>query len=106
MPKYMLQASYTAEGLKGLLKDGGSKRKTAASIAIESVGGKLEAFYFAFGETDAIAIMDIPDNVSASAAALATAASGAVRIKTVALLTPEEVDEATKKRVAYSPPGA
>ncbi len=106
MPKYMLQASYTTEGLRGLLKDGGSKRKTAASVAIESVGGKLEAFYFAFGETDAFAIIDVPDNVSASAAALATAASGAVQIKTVALLTPEEVDDAARKKVAYSPPGA
>ena len=105
MAKYLIEASYTTEGLKGLLKDGGSKRKSAASVAMESVGGRVEAFYFAFGETDAFAIVDVPDNVAAVAAALSTAASGAVRIKTTALLTPEEMDQATKKTVAYTPPG-
>jgi uncharacterized protein with GYD domain len=105
MAKYLLQASYTEEGLKGLLKDGGSKRRAAAEEALKSVGGRVDAFYFAFGEADAYVIADIPDNVSATAASLTVNASGAVRVKTVVLMTPEEVDQATKKKVTYSAPG-
>jgi uncharacterized protein with GYD domain len=105
MAKYLLQASYTTEGLKGLLKDGGSKRRAAAEETVKGLGGKLEAFYFAFGDHDAYVIVDVPDNVSATAASLAVNASGAVRVKTTVLLTPEEVDQATKKTVAYRPPG-
>ena len=105
MPKYLLQASYTLEGLKGLLKDGGSKRRAAAEEALRSVGGKVEAFYFAFGESDAIVLVDVPDQVSATAAALAVNASGAVQVRTTVLITPEEVDQATKKAVTYRPPG-
>ena len=106
MPKYLIQAKYTGDGVKGLLEEGGSKRRAAANIAMESVGGKVEAFYFAFGEHDAFAIVDLPDNVSAAAAALRTAASGAMEIRTTALLTPEEIDDAGKRKVAYSPPGS
>ena len=105
MAKFLLQASYTTEGLKGLLKDGGSKRRAAAEEAVKSVGGKVEAFYFAFGDSDAIVIVDAPDNVSATAVALAVNASGAVHSKTTVLLTPAEVDQATKKTVSYRPPG-
>ncbi|MBI2461658.1 MAG: GYD domain-containing protein [Candidatus Rokubacteria bacterium] len=105
MPKYLVQGSYTAEGTQGLLKDGGSKRRKAAEALAKSLGGKLEAFYFAFGETDAFAIVDVPDNISAAAAALAIAASGAVRVKTTVLITPEEMDQAAKKTVSYRPPG-
>ena len=105
MAKYLLHASYTEEGLKGLLKDGGSKRRAAAEEAMKSVGGRIEAFYFAFGEADAYVIVDMPDNVTATAAALTVNASGAVRIKTTVLMTPDEVDQAIKKRVAYSAPG-
>jgi uncharacterized protein with GYD domain len=105
MAKYLLQASYTEEGLKGLLKDGGSKRRAAAEEALKSVGGRVEAFYFAFGEADAYVIADIPDNVSATAASLTVNASGAVRVKTVVLMTPEEVDQATKRKVTYNAPG-
>ncbi|MFQ5505518.1 MAG: GYD domain-containing protein [Planctomycetota bacterium] len=106
MPKYLLQATYTASGLKALLEHGGSRREDAARAALESAGGRVEAFYFAFGDTDAFAIVDLPDNVSATAVALTTAASGAIRIKTTALLSPEEVDQAAKNRVAYHPPGS
>ncbi len=105
MPKYLYQSRYTVEGVKGLLKDGGSKRKAAAEAIAKSVGGKVEAFYFAFGDTDAYVILDLPDNASAAAGSLAVSAAGGAVIKTTALLTPEEMDKATKKKVSYSPPG-
>ena len=105
MPKYLWEVSYTAEGTKGVLKDGGSKRRAVAEKAIKAVGGKLEAFYFAFGKADVYLIADMPDNVSVAAASMAISASGAVRIKTTVLLTPEEIDKAAKKSVSYQPPG-
>ena len=105
MSKYLLVVSYTAEGAKGVLKDGGSKRRQAAEAALKSVGGKVDAFYFAFGEDDVYAIIDAPDNISIAAASMTIAASGAVTTKTVVLLTPEEIDQATKKTATYQPPG-
>ena len=105
MPKYLIEVSYTAEGAKGLLKDGGSKRREVAEQALKSAGGKMEAFYFAFGDRDAFVIVDAPDHVSVSAASLTINASGAVRTKTVVLLTPEEIDRAAKKNVTYRAPG-
>ena len=105
MPKYLVMASYTAEGVKGLLKDGGTKRRRAAEAALESVGGRVETFYFAFGDHDAMLIVDAPDNVAIAAASMAINASGAVLTKTTVLLTPEEVDQATKKSATYQPPG-
>ena len=105
MAKYLVMASYTAEGAKGLLKDGGTKRRQAAEQAIKSAGGKLEAFYFAFGDTDAIVILDAPDHATVASASMAINASGAVHTKTVVLLTPEEIDQATKKGTTYQPPG-
>jgi uncharacterized protein with GYD domain len=105
MPKYLLQVSYTAEGAKGLQKDGGTKRRKAAQGLVESLGGKLETLYFAFGDCDVIAIADMPDSVSAAAASVALAASGAVSNKTVVLLTPDEMDQAVKKSASYNPPG-
>ena len=105
MSKYLWEVSYSPEGAKGLLKDGGSKRRAAAEQAIKQVGGKLEAFYFAFGKHDAYVIADIPDNASVAAAFLAINASGAVTVRTTVLLTPEELDQATKKTVKYAPPG-
>jgi uncharacterized protein with GYD domain len=105
MPKYLFEASYTAEGLKGLLKDGGTKRRKDLQEAVKGMGGILEAIYFAFGDEDVFSIVDMPDNVSATAIALAITGSGAARIKTVVLLTPEEVDQATKKSVKYRAPG-
>ena len=105
MPKYLVQGSYTLDGVKGILKDGGSKRRAAAQQAIQSVGGKLEAIYFTFGENDVLAIVDLPDNASAAAASLTIGASGALRIHTTVLLTPEEIDQASKKSVTYTPPG-
>ena len=106
MAKYLIDASYTADGVKGLLKDGGSARRDAATQLIESLGGTVEAFYFSFGSSDAHVIVDMPDNVSATAASLAVNSSGAVTAKLVVLLTPEEVDEACSKVPAYEPPGS
>jgi uncharacterized protein with GYD domain len=105
MPKYLVTASYTAEGAKGVLKDGGTKRRQAAEAVLTSAGGRIEAFYFAFGENDAYVIVDVPDNATVAAASLAISASGAVRTRTVVLLTPEEIDQAAKKSVTYTPPG-
>jgi uncharacterized protein with GYD domain len=105
MPKYLIKASYTAEGAKGVLKDGGSKRREIAEQALKSAGGRMEAFYFAFGDTDAFVIVDAPDHASVSAASLAINASGAVRTETVVLITPEEIDQAAKRSVIYRAPG-
>ena len=105
MPKYLFQASYIGEGLKGLLTEGGSKRREKVEQTVKGKGGTLEAFYYAFGEDDVFAIVDLPDNVSTAAFALTVNASGAARVKTTVLLTPEEVDQATKKSIDYRPPG-
>ncbi len=105
MAKYLVQASYTAQGAQGLLAEGGTKRREAATKAIKAAGGKVEAFYFAFGEHDVYVIVDMPDNASAAAASLAINASGGVRTTTTVLLTPEEVDSAAKKSVPYRGPG-
>ena len=105
MAKYLLQGSYTAEGAKGLLKDGGSKRRAAAKALVESVGGKIECLYFAFGKTDVVAIVEMPDSASAAAASLAIGASGALTSKLTVLLTPEELDQAAKKSTRHTPPG-
>jgi len=105
MPKYLSRTSYTAEGLKGLLKDGGTKRKQAMEQMAKSLGGKLEAFYYAFGDDDLYAIWDVPANVNVAAASLMVNASGAGKVKITVLLTPEEIDRAAKMSVDYSPPG-
>ncbi|MBI2317777.1 MAG: GYD domain-containing protein [Betaproteobacteria bacterium] len=106
MPKYLWQATYSAQGTKGLLKAGGSKRKKAVEAALKTVGGKLEAFYYAFGKVDVYIIADVPDNVSIAAASLVINAAGAVSVYTTTLLTPEEIDQAAKqyKHLKYQPP--
>jgi uncharacterized protein with GYD domain len=106
MAKFLVKASYTAEGAKGLIKEGGTGRRTAVQKLIESMGGKIEAFYFAYGEHDAYVITDLPDAASGLALSLGVNASGVVRLSTVPLITPEEMDTAAKKSVAYRPPGA
>jgi uncharacterized protein with GYD domain len=105
MPKYMLRVNYTAEGAKGLVRDGGSKRRAVAQAAAESVGGRVESFYFAFGDTDAFVVADLPDAASAAAIALTVSASGGATVQTTVLMTPEEVDAAAKKSPLYSAPG-
>jgi len=105
MPKYLVQANYVGEGVKGLLKEGGTSRRAAAEKLVKSLGGTMEAFYYAFGETDAYIIAELPDNASMASLALTVSASGAVTVKTTVLMTPEEVDAAAKKTPSYRPPG-
>ena len=106
MPKFLLTASYTAEGTKAIIKEGGSGRKKAAEQVIAAVGGKIEAFYFGFGDTDLVIICDVPDAVTAVALSLAVNSSGKIAVKTTPLITVEEMDAAAKKSVPYRAPGA
>jgi uncharacterized protein with GYD domain len=106
MAKFLINGSYTAEGAKGLMKEGGTARKAAVQKALEGLGGKIESIYYTFGSSDVIVICDIPDTISALALSLAVNASGAVRIATTPLITVEEVDAACKKTTAYRPAGA
>lgn len=105
MPKYLWQISYSPEGAKGLLREGGSGRRKQAQDLVRSVDGKIEAFYFAFGEDDCFVIADVPDHATAAAISLTVSSTGAARVKTTVLMTPEEVDAAGKKSVSYRPPG-
>ncbi len=105
MAKFLLKASYTTEGVKGFMKDGGTGRKAAVQKTVESVGGTMECFYFSFGDADVYVVVDLPDGTSAAALSLAVNSAGTVQLQTVPLLTPEELDAATKKSVEYRPPG-
>jgi uncharacterized protein with GYD domain len=106
MPRYLIRASYSVEGVKGLLSKGGTPRRDAIREAVASVGGTLEAFYFAFGEDDVIILCDMPDHASAAAVSLVAAAGGGVsKSSTIVLLSPEEIDAAAKKSPQYAPPG-
>jgi uncharacterized protein with GYD domain len=106
MPKYLIQASYTLEGVKGVQSAGGSSRRDAVAALAESAGGSMESFYFAFGDADVYTVVDLPDNETASAVALAVNAAGGAVIKTTVLVTPEEVDAAAKRSVEYRAPGS
>jgi len=106
MSKFMLKASYNSDGVRGLIKEGGSKRRAVVQKMVEGMGGKLEAFYYAWGADDAFIIADLPDEKAAIALSLAVNASGAVRLTTIPLITPEEIDAAAKKTVKYKAPGA
>ena len=105
MAKYLIKASYSVEGAKGLLEQGGSARREAVTKMIEGLGGTVESFYYAFGEPDAYTIADVPDAVTAAAISLTVNAAGAAAISMTALITPEEIDQASRKSVAYRPPG-
>ena len=105
MPKYLYKGTYTLEGGRGLLKDGGSKRRGVVEQMFQKAGGTLEAFYYAFGEEDLYLIADMPDNVTTAAVSLLVNAAGGFTGSTVVLLTPEEMDRATQKSIEYSPPG-
>ncbi|MDX6658797.1 MAG: hypothetical protein QOH62_3590 [Solirubrobacteraceae bacterium] len=106
MPKFLIEASYTLEGVKGVQSAGGSSRRDAVAKVAESVGGRLDSFHFGFGDRDAYVIVDLPDNESAAAVALAVNASGGATARTIVLLTPEEVDAAAKRSVDYRAPGS
>jgi len=105
MPKYLVKANYSPDGLQGLMKDGAAKRVEAARTGVEGAGGTMESFHYAFGETDAYLVCDFPDNESAAALSMTVSATGAVACSVVALLTAEEIDAAIKKSPSYSPPG-
>ena len=106
MPKYMIKATYTPpEGVRGLLEEGGSGRHEAASKLAQSLGGSLESMYFAFGDTDVYAIIELPNNAAAAALSLIVASSGEAQTIIVPLLTPEELDESVKLHPSYRPPG-
>lgn len=105
MPKFLIEASYTMEGLKGLARDSASGRRADVQAAVKALGGNVEAFYYAFGDNDVVIILDLPGNVSAAALCLATSGSGAVRVRTTPLLTVEEVDQALDIHTQYRAPG-
>ncbi len=107
MAKYLLKVSYSVDGLKGVMKDGGTSRVRSVERALAGVGGSVESFYFAFGGADVYVIVELPDNAAAAAVAAAVASSGAISsYETVVLLSPEEVDKAMNVAVEYTPPGA
>ena len=106
VPKFLIEASYEGQGAKGLAKEGGSSRRALVGDLIKKAGGTMEFFYYAFGASDVYAVFDMPDNASAIALSLAVNASGAVRLKTIPLISPEEMDAAAKMQIAYQAPGA
>jgi uncharacterized protein with GYD domain len=105
MSKYLFEANYVADGIKGLIREGGTKRRDAVVEALKSVGGTLDSFYYAFGETDVVGIFDIPDQANAVALSLMINSSGAVNLHLKPLMTAEDLDEATTKTPSYRPPG-
>lgn len=105
MPKYMFQSRFVGEGVKGLLKEGGSSRLAASQKAAESMGGKVEAFYFAFGDVDSYTIAELPDNVAAAALSVFINSTGNLSTKVTVLMTPEEMDAATRRTPSYRAPG-
>jgi len=106
MPHFMIRASYTTEGIQGVIKEGAASRLDVVNQLAASLGGSVEAAYWAFGEDDFLAILELPDNAAAAAAVSTVAATGAVTIRTVVLLTAAEVDEARTRTASYRPPGA
>ncbi len=105
MPKYLLEANYLGEGMKGLLKEGGTRRRSAVDDLFSSLGGTVEAFYYAFGERDAYIIGDLPDNAAAAALVMRVNAAGVTSCKTVVLMTTQEIDDAVQRSSKYRPPG-
>ena len=105
MPLYLWKVSYTPDGTKGLTKDGGSKRRDFVKGMVEKLGGKLHSFYYALGDADVVGIAEFTDQATAMAMSMAVNASGAARLQSTVLVTPEEMDAATKKQVGYRPPG-
>jgi uncharacterized protein with GYD domain len=105
MAKFLFEARYTVEGAKGIAREGGTGRRAAIAKMTEGLGGKVEAFYYAFGDVDAYVIVDLPDSVTAAAVALAVNQGGGATVKTVVLLAPEDMDKAGKKAIDYRPPG-
>ena len=104
MAKFLLEARYAPDGVRGLVGSGAKRRVSTVKATAKELGGKVEAFYFALGEVDAYLILDLPDAAAATALALAVNQSGVVSVRTIALLTPDDVDEAISRHVTYRPP--
>jgi uncharacterized protein with GYD domain len=105
MANYLVIATYSPDGVKGVVKTGGTARADAVRAAIEGIGGKMLSFHFAFGDEDAYVLAELADNVAAAALGLAVSSTGLAAVKTIVLLTPAEIDEAVKRQVKYTPPG-
>ncbi len=105
MAKYLFEANYVGEGIKGLMREGGTKRRDALVDALKSVGGTLDSFYYAFGDTDVLGIFDIPSNANAAALSLMVNSTGSVKVRLKPLLTVEDLDEASKQSPSYRAPG-
>lgn len=105
MTKYLFEANYVGDGIKGLMREGGTKRRDAVVEALKSVGGSLDSFYYAFGETDVLGIFDIPEQADAAALSLMINSTGSVNLQLKPLMTPEDIDEAAKKTPSYRAPG-
>ena len=105
MTKYLFEANYVGEGIKGLMREGGTKRRDALVEALKSVGGSLDSFYFAFGETDVLGVFDVPEQAGAAALSLMINSSGSVNVQLKPLMTPEDLDEAVQKTPSYRAPG-
>jgi uncharacterized protein with GYD domain len=106
MSKFLMRGSFTRDGIKGLTKEGGTKRRQAVQQFFGALDGKLETLYFAFGDTDVYAVAEFPDNVTAAAVSLAANAAGLIHVKATVLITPEEMDQAAQKSEGLRPPGA
>lgn len=106
MRKYLIKGTYNPDGAKGLIQEGGTGRKKAIEKMLAEMGGRVEAFYFAFGEDDVILIVELPDDITAVAVGLRVNAAGLVRISMTVLISPEDIDAASKKTVSYRAPGA
>lgn len=105
MPKFLLQSTYTADGLKGLINDGGTKRAEVVRKMIEDAGGRMESMHFAFAENDTYVLCELPDQKTAAGLAVAIGATGGLSVQVTPVLTPAEVDEATRTGATYTPPG-
>lgn len=105
MARFLAKASYTPEGTKGLMKEGGTSRKENLERLIKEVGGTVESFYFAFGEADVIVLLELPDNTTAASLSMTINSTGLVQLSITPLLTAEEIDSAAKKRIGYRAPG-
>ena len=106
MPRYLWDVTYTHAGVQGVMKEGGSGRRDMVEKLVANAGGTLEAFYFTFGDNDAVVIAELPDDATAAAVSLTVGASGAATLKTTVLLTPEQLDRAKDQTIAYRAPGA
>jgi uncharacterized protein with GYD domain len=105
MPKYLIEANYLGEGMKGLLKEGGTRRRVAVDELFSSLGGTVECFYYAFGDRDAFIIGELPDNAAAASLVMKVNAAGVTSVRTIVLMTTQEVDEAVQRTSRYRPPG-